>query len=102
MAKKKEAEAGEQLQLIDVTAKNAKPLVAAAKLYKKYQKERMAAGVKEKDQKDLILDLVKKSDLQRLKDGKIKFEVDGMKFVITPRDELVQITEKKKAPDPSK
>jgi len=94
MAKTKKKEAGEQLDLMDVQPENAKEIIAAAKLYKKHQKARLAAGVKEKEQKTLILELAKKADIQVLAGGKIKFTVDGMMIEITPRDELVQVTEK--------
>lgn len=98
---KKEAEVGEQMDLMDVAPENAKEIITAGKLYKKYQAARIAAGVKEVDQKTLILELVKKAKLPVLAGGKIKFEYDGFKITVTPRDELVQVTEKK-AKEPKK
>lgn len=85
-----------QLDLIDVAPENAKPIIAAARLYQEHQHDRIAAGVKEKEQKELIKELVANADLQPLKGGKIKFEYDGLRVTITPRDELVQVTEVKK------
>ena len=99
MANKKK-EKGEQLDLIDVAPENAKPIMEAARLYQKHQKARIAAGVKEKEQKELIKELVGKANLQPLAGGKIKFEYDGLRITITPRDELVQVTEVSKAKDP--
>jgi len=43
----------------------------------------------------LILELVEKAGLQRLAGGVIKFEIEGVPFKITPRDELVQVGEAK-------
>ena len=95
MAKSKKKKAGEQLDLIDVGPKHSKELLAAGKVYKKYQKARQAAAGKEAEQKKLILELVEKADLQRLAGGVIKFEIEGVPFKITPRDELVQVGEAK-------
>ena len=100
MAKKKESEKGEQLDLIDVTPDNAKELVKAAKLYKKYQAARIEAGVKEADQKAVVLELMKAANLQPLAGGKIKYEHDDFKITVTPRDELVQVNEKKQPAEP--
>jgi len=100
MSKEKEKletkEEGEQLDLIDVHPENAKEILAAARLYQKHQSDRIKAGVKEAEQKQLILELVKKENLQTLVGGKVRFELDGVLISITPRDELVQITEKRK------
>ncbi len=97
MAKGKKKEAGEQLQLIEVGPKDGKEILAAAKIYKKHQKARLAAAAKEADQKTLILELVDKADLQRLAGGVIKFEIEGIPIKITPRDQLVQVGEAKEA-----
>ena len=83
-----------QQDLIDVTPENVKELIDAAVLYKKYQKERMAASDREVEQKTLIRELMRKADLQQLAGGKIKFEHDGFKITVTPRDELVEVTNK--------
>ncbi len=85
---------GEQEELFELLGDEAKQIIAAAKLYKKYQKARIAALAKEIEQKKLILELVKKANLQVLADGKIKCRVDGMTITVTPRDELVQVSEK--------
>ena len=94
MAKGKK-EKGEQLTLIDVGPEHSKEILAAGKIYKKHQKARQAAAAKEADQKKLILELVEKAGLQRLAGGVIKFEIEGIPFKITPRDELVQVGEAK-------
>ncbi len=90
-------EKNEQMDLIDVSPENAKPIVEAGRKYQKYQVSRIAFGVKEKEQKELIKELVAKAELQPLAGGKIKFEYDGLRITITPRDELVQVSEVKKA-----
>lgn len=97
MPKKKKA--GEQGQLIDTVPENFKELVEAGHLYKEYQAERMAALQKEIDQKKLILELMKKAGLQTLEGGKMKFEHDGLKISVTPRDELVKVVEKAEVED---
>ena len=90
---KKEKEKGEQLDLIDVAPKNAKPIIAEARLYKRYQRARMLNGEKERASKEIIKDLVHKAELQPLEDGSVRFSYDGMTVTVTPRDELVQVTE---------
>lgn len=106
MAKKKKKSSkivtGEQMDLLDVAPKNAKEIIAAARLYQKYQAARVKALAKEIEQKTLILELVKKADLQELGGGKIDFEVDGIRITITPRDELVKVTDANQAAQPEK
>jgi len=92
MAKKKTKPA-EQMDLIDVQPKNVKAIVAAARLYKKFQVARIAALEKEIAQKQEILALVKEAKLQLLEGGVIRFACDGMTISITPRDELVKVKE---------
>jgi len=87
-------EAGEQLDLIDVTPENAKSIIREARLYKKFQAERLAVLKNEIEQKHKVLELVKAAKLQSLDGGKIRFEHDGVIISITPRDELVKIKEK--------
>jgi len=102
MAKKKEATKavnkdkaeGEQLDLIDVHPENIKPIMAAARKYKMFQANRMAALDEEIKQKKVVLDLIHESGIKPLDGGKIKFEYEGTVISITPRDELVQIKEK--------
>lgn len=97
MAKRKKKEAGKQLDLIDVGPKHSKQILTAGNLLNKHRKARMAAGAKEAEQKKLLLELVEKADLQRLAGGVIKFEIEGVPFKITPRDELVQVGEAKES-----
>ena len=101
MAKKKtkneeKPEVGEQLDLIDFRPKNSKEIIIAGRTYKKFQAARQAALVKEIEQKQLILELVEKSKPQRLAGGRIKFELEGLEFEITPRDQKVSVKEKTK------
>lgn len=88
---KKETETGEQMDLIDVQPKNAKPIIAAARLYKKFQAARLTALDKEVAQKQKVLELVKAANLQPLDGGKIRFEYDSVTVSVTPRDELVKV-----------
>jgi hypothetical protein len=95
MGKAKEAkEKGEQLDLIDVAPKNAKAIIAEARLYKENSSKRISYLVKEKEHKHNILELVKAAKLQPLDGGKIKFEYDGVMISIEPRDELVKVKDK--------
>ena len=96
MSKKEEKpeQGGTQLDLIDVSPENAKPIIDAARLYKKFQVTRQTALNKEVKQKQQVLELVKAAKLQPLDGGKIKFEYDGVLICITPRDELVTIRDK--------
>ena len=102
VAKRKKKESGEQLDLIDVGPKHSKEILAALILYDKHKKARMASGVKEVEQKTLILELVEKAGLQRLAGGVIKFVLDGIPVKITPRDQLVEIGVKKQAAEKPK
>ena len=91
MAKKDKPEVGEQLDLIDVHPEQAKKIIKVARAYKKAQSERIEFLNVEKKKKQELLDLVKQENLTPLEDGIIKFEVDGAKICVTPRDELIQV-----------
>lgn len=84
----------EQLELIDLTPENAKPLRRAARAYKKAQGERIAALNDEKKHKEKILELVKEAKLKPLEGGVIRFSLNGMVITVTPRDQLVQVKAK--------
>ena len=90
---KKEAVAGEQLDLIDVHPENAKEIIDCAKAYKRYVTDRLAVEKREVEQKQKLLALVRDANLQRLKDGTIRFKLDGFLITITPRDELIKVKE---------
>lgn len=90
---KKQSTTGEQLPLIDLAPENAKEIMAVAKKYKKAQGIRIDALAEEKAQKTILLDLVQKTKLTRLPDGKIRFRCDGLTITVTPRDKLVQVKE---------
>lgn len=95
MAKKKAGTSGKQMDLIDVQPENAKPIIEAAKLYMEYQAERLGFLAKEVEQKKKIIILVEAANMQPLKDGKIKFEIDGFTISIEPQGKLVKVKEKK-------
>ncbi len=87
----KEKKKGKQLELIDVSPKNSKKLLAVALEYKEAQTERLAYLAEEKRLKVEFLDLVTAAKLTPLKDGVIRFSLDGNVITVTPRDELVQV-----------
>ena len=102
MAKKKdqmaeEVERQEQMDLIEVHPENAKAIVVAAKLYKRFQNARLTALAKEVAQKQVVLNLVREADLKPLNGGKIKFNYDNVKISVTPRDVLVKVKVKDEA-----
>ena len=90
---KKNVEVGEQMDLIDVTPKKAKPIIAAARILKRLQVARASAQDKENEQKAKLLNLVEEANIQRLPDGKIKFHYDGVTLTITPKQESVSVKE---------
>ncbi len=87
-------ESGEQLDLIDVAPENAKVIVAAVRVYKRLQTTRLAALAEEVEQKNKVQKLVKEAKLQRLPNGTIKFSYGDVTVIITPKDDLITITEK--------
>ena len=91
--RKKDSDAGEQLELIDVGPKNLEAIKPVAARYRAAMKRRMKAGQEEADAKQQILALVKDANLSRLEDGSIKFRCDGMLIIVLPRDELVRVKE---------
>ncbi len=94
-AEKPEAkESGEQLDLIDVKPENAKVIISAARLYKKFQVARSTALAKEIEQKQEVLRLVREANLHPLDGGKIRFEYDNVTVSVTPRDELIKVKDK--------
>ena len=88
-------EAGEQIPLMDVGPENKKVIVDAVRVYKKHQKDRLAALKKEVDQKDIVKSLIKESKLKRNKDGAIVFKYNNVTIKVTPQDDLITINEKK-------
>lgn len=86
---------GEQLDLIDVSPENAKPIIALARRYKKISAARQANLAEEVKLKKQIIDLVKAAKLQPLENGVIKFAYNGVTVSITPRDELVKVKDEK-------
>lgn len=96
MAKKK----GEQLQLIEVGPENLKVIAKETRKYRALVDERLIILKKEVKQKDKVKALVKEAELQRLKDGRIQFEVGDEIICLMPQDDLITI--KKKAPKKKK
>ena len=86
-------ETGKQMDLIDVSPENAGPIIEKAREYKEVVSERVGLTAKEVKLKAELLQLVSDADLQRLEDGKIRFEYDGVTITVTPRDELIQVKE---------
>lgn len=86
-------EVGEQMELIDVAPEKAKPIIAAARILKRFQIARASAQEKENKQKAILLNLIEEANIQRLPDGKIKFNYDGITLTVTPRQESVSIKE---------
>lgn len=87
----KKKDESQQLDLIDVTPKNQKKFLAAARAYKEAVTNRCEWTAEETKYKKKILELVKEAELARLPDGTIKFKVDGMTITITPTDEKVNV-----------
>lgn len=91
MTRKKEQTGPEQLDLIDVRPENAKEILQAAKSYKIAQKKRLDALGKEVQEKQKVLEFVKKAKLKPLEDGTIRFTLDGVTISVKPRDELLTV-----------
>jgi hypothetical protein len=95
MAKKKDKPVKGQMDLIDVSPKNAKPIIAEARVYKELVQERQSILRDEVAQKAKVRDLVAKAGIKPLEGGVIKFSYDGVTVTIKPRDELVSVKETK-------
>jgi hypothetical protein len=87
-----EVKKAEQPALLDVMPKNAKQIVEAAQLYRKYVAQRQRLLEQETAQKEEVLRLVKAGKLNYV-DGKIRFNYEGIIITVTPRDELITIKE---------
>lgn len=88
--------AGEQLDLLDVTPEYVKPIKAAARRYKKWQKERMSAlanEIKARDEiKAALHEIIQKDKtLKPDDDGTFRFSLGDMTVSLKPRDELVKV-----------
>ena len=86
---------GEQMDLIDVGPEHSKELRKQALVYKAASTQRQVWTKTEADEKVKFLEMVRKEKLKRLPDGTIKFKIGTTTMKITPRDELVQVTEDK-------
>jgi len=83
------------MDLIDVGPLEMEEIATLATAYKKAQTQRIKSLREEIDCKNKIKELVEKAGLKRLPDGTIKFRCDGMLITLTPRDELVRVTDVK-------
>lgn len=92
--KTKPKESGEQLDLIDVAPKNAKPIIAVAREYKKAMLMRLKYGNREVELKKKIRELIADAGLARLPDGSIRFTYDDVTVCVTPQDEKVTVKER--------
>lgn len=90
---KEEMQSGEQLDLIDVTPEELKPIIELAKKYKSAQGRRLDALAEEVDYKQRLLEMIKASGLSRDEDGKIRFSSGSFKITVTPRDDLISVKE---------
>jgi len=92
-----EQEAGEQLQLLDVSHPAASKLQTIARRYRKIVRERQALTAEEKDQKskirEILQELVGQGMLTADADGVIVFKVGKMRISCTPRDEVIRVNE---------
>uniref|UniRef100_A0A6M3LHK6 Uncharacterized protein n=1 Tax=viral metagenome TaxID=1070528 RepID=A0A6M3LHK6_9ZZZZ len=86
-----------QMQLIDVGPKNAKEIRPHLATYKNAVEEYSTLGNIVNTEKQAIIDLVHKADLQRLPNGNIEFTIDGVLIKIIPTEEKIKIM-KPKAP----
>lgn len=93
MGRKKKAEKGEQLDLIDIAPENAKAIIAAAKIYKRAQTARLTALKNEIEQKQKVLALVIEANLTPLKDGVIRFKCGEFTISATPQGFLIKVKE---------
>lgn len=89
--KKNDSGAGEQIDLIDWKPKNAKEITKAAVEYKRIVSERQALTAEEVKAKAAIIKAVKESGARPDADGVITFQLEDIKIVIKPRDELVRV-----------
>lgn len=90
---KEQAKVGEQMDLIDVHPKKAKPIIAQARILKKLQVARASAQERENGQKAKLLLLIEEANIQRLPDGKIIFTYDGATLKVTPKQESISLKE---------
>ncbi len=90
------ARKGEQLDLIEVHPKNVKAIVREARLYKELQATRLSALAKEVAQKEKVKEMVKAAGFQRLDDGTIRFEYDGVLVTVAPQDDKITVKDKEK------
>lgn len=93
MAEKKEKIPEGQMDLIEVHDEEVKPIIQAARRYKELVKKRMAALEKEVKQKQVVINLIKEANLQKLDGDVIHFKHDGLDIKLTPGNDSIKVTE---------
>lgn len=88
---RKEKHSEEQLQLLEVSHPQAKPIMASARRYKKLVRERTEALKEEIKEKEKLRALVKEANLKADEDGVVEFRCGKIVVSVTPRDELVKV-----------
>jgi len=83
------------MDLIDVTPKDAGPIIKKARRWREIMRQRVELLAKEVALKNEILVDIKDAKLKRLKDGVIRFTYDGYTLTVTPQDEKLNIKEVK-------
>ena len=91
MPKINKVEVGEQMELIDVLPKKARPIVKKAQEYRKAVENRQKWGSKEAALKAEIGAMIADAKISRLANGVIRFSCDGVLITQTPRKELLQV-----------
>lgn len=84
---------GQQMPLIDVGPENSKEIAQVARNYRALVDIRLKALAKEVVAKEELRELIRKENLKRLEDGKIRFKIDGLLIEVTPTDEKIKVTE---------
>lgn len=82
----------EQMELIDVNPENVKPLLKAARKYRKTISARLEIQQKEAEEKAALRELIEKSELEPLENGKIAFNCDGVTIEHTPQQAKLKVT----------
>lgn len=78
-------------QLIEVGPENLKVIAKETRKYRALVDERLILLKNEVKQKEKVKALVKDAELQRLKDGRIQFEVGDETVCLMPQDDLITI-----------
>ncbi len=92
--KPQDVEPGEQMELIDVLPEKAKPIIKAARKYRKIILERLALQEKEAEAKENISALIQAAKIVPLnKEGVIHFKYEGVDITVIPGKEKIKVKE---------